>query len=156
MPDCDYYVKNRFGRYDDISEDEESIRKKLAKAEVLKITGIAKLKENSENMLMTSPIGYTKLLTDYIIEYTDNSSVVKAQRADENVNAITGMAFEPKDDSEKAKGIHGTDGTACKNCRNISAVRKFKKRFFQFHSAYQNETGTVCHDFKCRQYFKDI
>ena len=100
MPDCDYYVKNRFGRYDDISEDEESIRKKLAKAEVLKITGIAKLKENSENMLMTSPIGYTKLLTDYIIEYTDNSSVVKAQRADENVNAITGMAFEPKDDSE--------------------------------------------------------
>ena len=103
MPDCDYYVKNRFGRYDDISEDEESIRKKLAKAEVLKITGIAKLKENSENMLMTSPIGYTKLLTDYIIEYTDNSSVVKAQRADENVNAITGMAFEPKDDSEKAK-----------------------------------------------------
>ena len=103
MPDCDYYVKNRFGRYDNISESEEKIAKKLEKADILKITGIVRQKENSDNVLLTSPIGYTRLLTDYIIEYTDNSNVVKEQRADESVNVITGMAFEPKDDSQKAK-----------------------------------------------------
>ena len=102
MPDCDYYVKNRFGTYDSIADDEEKIAKKLKNAVVLKITGIIKQKKDSDNMLITQPLAYTKLLTEYLMEYTDNSSVVKAQRADENINVITGIAFEPKDDSQKA------------------------------------------------------
>lgn len=37
------------------------------------------------------------------MEYTDNSTIVKAQKANEDINVISGMAFEPKSDSEKVK-----------------------------------------------------
>ena len=103
MPDCDYFVKNRFGNYDNISSDSEKVKKKLEKAVVLKITGIIKQKEDSDNMLIKEPVCYTKLLTDYLMEYTDNSDIVKAQKANEKVNVISGMVFEPKTDSEKIK-----------------------------------------------------
>ena len=103
MPYCDYYVKNRFGTYDNISEDEEKIEKKLKNAVVLRISGIIRQKKDSDNMLFTQPLAYTKLLTEYLMDYTDNSSIVKEQRKDENTNVITGMTFEPKDDSQKAK-----------------------------------------------------
>ncbi len=103
MPDCDYFVKNRFGTYDNISSDNEQIKKKLEKAVVLKVTGIIRQKDDSDNMLIQEPMGYTKLLTDYLMEYTDNSTIVKAQKANEDINVISGMAFEPKSDSEKVK-----------------------------------------------------
>ncbi|MBQ5563206.1 MAG: ABC transporter permease, partial [Clostridia bacterium] len=103
MPDCDYFVKNRFGTYDNISSDNEQIKKKLEKAVVLKVTGIICQKDDSDNMLIQEPMGYTKLLTDYLMEYTDNSTIVKAQKANEDINVISGMAFEPKSDSEKVK-----------------------------------------------------
>ena len=105
MPYCDYYVKNRFGSYDSIADDEEKVEKKLKNAVVLKISGIIKQKKDSDNMLIVQPLAYTKLLTEYLMEYTDNSSVVKAQRADENVNVLTGLSFESKDDSEKIKNV---------------------------------------------------
>lgn len=101
MPACDYYVKNRFGYYDDISSDEEKIKQKLKNALVLKVTGIIKLKDDADNMLISKPLGYTRLLTNYIIDYTDNSRIVQAQQDDQNKNIITGMVFEPKTDSEK-------------------------------------------------------
>ena len=105
MPDCDYFVKNRFGNYDNISSDNEQIKKKLEKAVVLKVTGIIRQKDDSDNMLIKQPMGYTKLLTDYLMDYTDNSTIVKAQKANEDINVISGMAFEPKSDSEKIKDV---------------------------------------------------
>ena len=101
MPACDYYVKNRFGYYDDISSDEDKIKQKLENALILKVTGIIKLKEDSDNILISKPLGYTRLLTNYIIDYTNNSRIVQAQHDDQNRNVITGMVFEPKTDSEK-------------------------------------------------------
>ena len=103
MPDCDYFVKNRFGNYDNIASDNEQIKKKLEKAVVLKVTGIIRQKDDSDSMLIKQPMGYTKLLTDYLMEYTDNSTIVKAQKANQDINIISGMAFEPKSDSEKVK-----------------------------------------------------
>ena len=45
---------------------------------------------------------YTKLLTDYIINYTDNSEVVKAQEENPEINVINGLSFKNLTDEEKA------------------------------------------------------
>ena len=42
-------------------------------------------------------------LTDYIIEYTDNSEVVTAQRNDPSTNVLTGIPFTAGTDDEKAE-----------------------------------------------------
>ena len=103
MPDCDYFVKNRFGNYDNIASDDEKLKKKLENTVVLKITGIIKPKSNSDSIIIKEPMGYTKLLTDYLMEYADNSTIVKEQKSNKDTNVINGMAFEPKTDSEKIK-----------------------------------------------------
>jgi putative ABC transport system permease protein len=40
-------------------------------------------------------------LTDYLIEHTDDSTVVRAQERTPDVNVLNGMSFEPADDAEK-------------------------------------------------------
>lgn len=103
LPACDYYEKNRFGTYDNISSDEEKLKKKLEDAVVLKISGIIRLKEDSDNVLITKPIAYTRLLTNYLIDYANENSIVKAQQAEPTKNILNGMLFDPKTDDEKIK-----------------------------------------------------
>lgn len=103
MPVCDYYARNRFGTYDNIASDTEQLEKKLENAEVLKITAILKPKKDSDNILIQGTVGYTRLLTDYLMDYTNESKVVKEQYQYETVNVLNGMVFEPKSDAEKIK-----------------------------------------------------
>ena len=103
IPACDLFEKNSRGTYDDISKDTIRIEKKLDKAIKVRISGIIKPKEGSDKLFINSSIGYTKELTDYIIEYTDNSEVVTAQRNDPSTNVLTGIPFTASTDDEKAK-----------------------------------------------------
>ncbi len=104
LPACDMFEKNSRGIYDDISKDTIKIEKKLKESALpLKITGIIKPKEGSDRLLINSNIGYTKALTDYLIQYTDNSEIVKAQREDPDTNVISGIPFTAKDDADKAE-----------------------------------------------------
>lgn len=48
-------------------------------------------------------MAYTSLLTDYIINHTNDSEVVKAQKANEKVNVLNGVEFEVPDDSKKVE-----------------------------------------------------
>ena len=67
----------------------------------LKITGIVRPTEDAQNADIQANIGYTKALTDYLIEYTDNSAVVKAQKNNPNINILSGISFAPSDDQIK-------------------------------------------------------
>ena len=62
-------------------------------------------KEDSDKSIVSGTVGYTKLLTDYIIEYTNNSEVVKAQKETPEKNVITGLSFKALTNEEKAKEI---------------------------------------------------
>ncbi len=117
MPICDYYTKNRFGTYDNISSDNERLEKKLQQETVLKITAILKPKADSDNILIQSPLGYTRLLTDYLMDYTNESGVVKEQKKYPTENVLNGMTFEPKNDDEKIKD-------AQKYIRNLGVTEK--------------------------------
>ena len=101
IPACDTYTANQNGTFDQITEDEAELKNLLESAVELKITGVIRPKEDAANATVQSTFGYTKALTDYLIHYTNESSVVKAQKADKAVNVLNGMVFEPEDEADK-------------------------------------------------------
>ncbi|WP_196001179.1 ABC transporter ATP-binding protein/permease [Clostridium sp. 1001271B_151109_B4] len=101
IPDCDTYIANDNGTFTSIKDDVNEMEKLMDSAIKLKITGVVRPKEDDNNTSITSAIGYTKALTDYIIEYTDNSEIVKAQKESPTINVLNGMEFSPSSDDEK-------------------------------------------------------
>lgn len=101
VPSSDYYVKNSNGLFEYIADDKVELANLINKAVELKIVGIIRPTEESSFTPISGSVGYTKALTDYIIEYTNKSPVVMAQEASPDVNVINGMTFEPKDEKSK-------------------------------------------------------
>lgn len=100
---CDHYVENENGTFTYIEDDVINEEQLLENAIELKITGIIRPKADADNANISTPVAYTSELTDYIINHTDDSAVVKAQEADTEINVITGMKFESPDDASKAE-----------------------------------------------------
>ena len=82
IPACDYYEKQENGIFKDFSTDTNKIETLLDNGIELKVSGVVRLNEDANTMFLTQPIGYTKALTDYLIEYANNSEIVKAQKAE--------------------------------------------------------------------------
>ena len=94
----DYYKKQN-NIWLDKSEDKEYMKNLVDNAETIKIVGI--IKQNKESIgTTTGGIGYTNNLTKYVINKSNESEIVKEQKANENVNVLTGMEF-PKDINEE-------------------------------------------------------
>lgn len=101
IPTCDMFVENENGLFDDISTDEEEMKKLAENAVTLKIVGVIREAEDADYANISSPFAYTKGLTDYLIEYSNNSEVVKAQEAEPERNILNGAEFSPADDASK-------------------------------------------------------
>ncbi|MEE5992659.1 MAG: ABC transporter ATP-binding protein/permease [Oscillospiraceae bacterium] len=103
VPECDMYIKNDDGLYERISQDDPKMDDVLKKAIRLKITGILRPKESSEASLIVYPVGYTNALTQHLIDYTNQSEVVKEQENQPEVNILNGMHFDVLSDNQKVK-----------------------------------------------------
>lgn len=101
IPSSDYYVENTDGNFDYIGEDKVELEKLIENAINLKVSGIIRPSENAANGNITGAIGYTNSLTNYIIDYSNNSAVVKAQQANPDINILNGLTFEPSDNETK-------------------------------------------------------
>lgn len=98
---CDQYLENENGTFtkiEDAALNEETL---LDNALELTISGIIRPKEDASNASIQTAVAYTSKLTDYVIEHTDESAIVKAQESDESTNVLTGMNFTSADDEEK-------------------------------------------------------
>lgn len=60
----------------------------------VKIVGIVRPKDGVAATSISSPIGYTKALTDYILDKNSKSEVINQQKATPDVNVLTGLTFE--------------------------------------------------------------
>lgn len=60
----------------------------------IKIAGIVRPKEGASATSISGAIGYTKAMTDYILDQNAKSEVINQQKATPTVNALTGLAFE--------------------------------------------------------------
>ncbi len=100
----DCYIENEDGLFEYCS-DEYFIEneKAVTSGTALKIVGIAYLNEDATESLVSTTIGYTSLLTDYVIEYTNESEIVVAQEENEMINVLTGVEFEAASDEEKVE-----------------------------------------------------
>ena len=101
LPASDMYVKDDNGNYKSIVSDNASLKDKAADGIKLKISGIVRQNDDNDNALINKAVGYTKALTDYLMDYADKSEVVKAQRENKDINITNGMAFSPADDAAK-------------------------------------------------------
>lgn len=93
------YQKNDKGGYDNMSEDQDYMENALKNGTELKVVGV--IKPNSDSLLNSSTmggIGYTSALTEYMINKTNDSELVKLQKDNSDTDIFTGIAFPKKDD----------------------------------------------------------
>lgn len=93
------YQKNDKGGYDNMSEDQDYMENALKNGTELKVVGV--IKPNSDSLLNSSTmggIGYTSALTEYMINKTNDSELVKLQKDNPDTDIFTGIAFPKKDD----------------------------------------------------------
>lgn len=101
IPESDTYISNGNGTFKSIKEDTTEIEKLINNSIKLKITGVVRPKEDAKGALISTALGYTRALTNYIIQYTDDSEVVKVQKENPTINILNGMEFSPSSDDEK-------------------------------------------------------
>ena len=87
----DYYVKQD-GIWLDSSENPIYMKDVLENSLDLKIVGIIKPKEDS-NISLEQGVGYTKALTNYVVDNINDSDIAKEQLANKNINIFTGESF---------------------------------------------------------------
>ena len=88
----DYYVLEN-GIWIDKSNNMDYINNLYNNAETIRVVGIIKAHENT-SLTTTGAIGYTKELTDYVIDKVNNSEIVKAQKEAPDINVFTGKSFD--------------------------------------------------------------
>lgn len=101
VAECDKYRENANGTFDYLADTVINEEALLENALELKISGVIRPKEDAANASISTPVAYISSLTDYIIDHTENSAVVKAQESTPDINVLTGMKFESANDEEK-------------------------------------------------------
>ncbi len=103
MP-CEYYQKDLAGGgMNDLTATQTGLDYIFGADNVgtdIKIVGFIHAKEGVKAPMLKGYIGYTSKLTDYVIETTNNSDIVKKQVADKETDIITGRKFMTDDYSE--------------------------------------------------------
>ncbi len=82
------------GIFVDVSSNENMLKMLYEDALELKIVGIIRPDPDAETTMLSGSIGYTHMLTDYIIEQAQQAPVVKAQLENNTVDVLTGLPFE--------------------------------------------------------------
>ncbi len=103
------------GGYTDISLTQtgmDYLYNSVTEADTLKIVGIIRPNGDAVASMMSGAIGYTTALTDYIVERTGESEIIKKQLDDPSTDVLTGLPFPDEDapelsDAEKAELIKG-------------------------------------------------
>ena len=87
------YFKKENGVWVDKSNDVSYVKKLVEDGIDLKIVGIIKPSEDS-NISTTNGVGYTKELTEYVINQINDSEIVKEQLENKDINVFTNKKFE--------------------------------------------------------------
>ena len=101
-----YRYNKKYKIYESMTDDEAFMKKVYENATDIKIVGIVCPKDDSNAMGMMSGIGYTKELTEYVIDKTSKSEIVKKQLANEEINVFNNKRF---DDDNNNTGIDFQD-----------------------------------------------
>ncbi len=131
---CDRYVENENGTFVYLNDNVMNQEALLQNAVELKISGVIRPKSDASNASISTSVAYTSALTNYIIDHTDNSAVVKAQQKAPDINLLTGMSFEAADDASKANDA--------KEYLSVLSISE-KASFYQLMMYYSDSTAST-------------
>ena len=94
MPTDMYKYNDVTGTWDDYSKDDKYMTNVVNNGTDIKVCGIIRPNDDAVSTSLSSGIGYTAKLTEYIIEEVKNSEIAKAQLADTSVDVFTGVPFD--------------------------------------------------------------
>ena len=98
----DMFQKQADGRFVDLSATDAGLDFLYndEKAVTLKITGILRPNGDAVSNMITGSIGYTKALTEHVINETAKRDIVASQLADKTVDIFTGLPFATGEEVE--------------------------------------------------------
>lgn len=100
MPTAIYKYNELTGTWDDNSKDEKFLKNVVDNGTDIKVCGIIRPNEDAVSTSITSGIGYTSMLMEYIIKEVHESDIAKAQLADDSVDVFTGVPFDNDKNTE--------------------------------------------------------
>lgn len=95
----DFYQKNN-NLWTDMSDDETYMKNLIAEGIDIKIVGIVKPSSDNTSGL-GGTIGYTKALTEYVIEAVNQSEIAAEQKQNPEIDIFTGLPFETDENAQK-------------------------------------------------------
>lgn len=96
MPSDTYKYNSKYDVYEDMSADDSYMKSLYDKALKLKIVGIVSPKEGKTTMALNPGVNYTSDLINYIIDYSKDTSVVKKQLKNKDIDVFSGNRFDSK------------------------------------------------------------
>jgi len=101
----DYYQKQN-GLWINKEDDDNYLKEKINNAETIKIVGIIKQNEQSAvSTSVTSGIGYTKQLKEYVVEKSNDAQIVKKQKENKDINVFSGLKFPTDEDTSTMENL---------------------------------------------------
>ena len=90
----DCYTKDQItGRYTDLRKTQAGLQYLYDNGIPLKVTGIIRPNEDAVSTMLTGSIGYTKKLTEYIVNKAKDCEALKAQAENSSIDIFTGLPF---------------------------------------------------------------
>ncbi|MBQ8203349.1 MAG: ABC transporter ATP-binding protein/permease, partial [Clostridia bacterium] len=91
--DC-YTLDETTGTYTDLRLTAAGTKYLYDNGTDLKVAGIIRPKEDAVSAMLTGSIGYTHLLTEYVVENSKDANAIKAQLEDTSTDIFTGLPFK--------------------------------------------------------------
>ncbi len=91
--DC-YTLDKANGIYTDLRETDAGLKYLYDNGITLKVTGIIRPNEDAVSTMLKGSIGYTSMLTEYVVNKAENSSAIKAQLKNKEIDIFTNLPFK--------------------------------------------------------------
>ena len=103
-----YSLDEAAGTYTDLRETDAGLRYVFDNGIELRVSGIIRPSEQATSSMLRGAVGYTRALTEYVIDRTNASAAVRAQQDDPETDIFTGLPFPHSGemtDGEKAAAL---------------------------------------------------
>ncbi len=110
VPSYNFYAKSSVDNsFVDISKTDAGLNYLYDNGIDMKVSGIIRKNPDVSSSMLMGSVAYTKALTDYIIDVTENSDIVKAQKENPDTDIIKNLPFKTDDYTEPEKEQKATD-----------------------------------------------
>ncbi len=138
----DYYSKEN-GLWVNQEENEDYMKQKIANAESIKIVGIIKQNEQSAATAVTSGVGYTKYLKEYVINKSNEAQIVKEQKDNKEVNVFSGLKFPTEDESFSMENLTAEQRMAMSKLSSEEIARMMEAYTSNKDASYEKNLRTL-------------